>query len=56
MVNSGLMKKYLKFYDWKNVEFFYAGEIDTITSKHAGYMSCNVSSAQWNWCYGHNIA
>lgn len=56
MVNSGLMKKYLKFYDWKNVEFFYAGEIDTITSKHAGYMSCNVSSAQWNWIYGMNIA
>ncbi len=56
MVNSKLMKKFLKFYDWKPVEFFFAGEIDTITSKHAGYMSCNVSAADWRWCYGHNIA
>lgn len=56
MVNSGLMKKYLKFYEWNPVEFFYAGEMDTITSKHAGYMSCNVSSPEWRFCYGHNIA
>lgn len=56
MVNSGLMKKYLKFYEWNPVEFFYAGEMDTITSKHAGYMSCNVSSPDWRFIFGHNIA
>jgi hypothetical protein len=56
MVNSGLMKKFLKFYEWNPVEFFYAGEMDTITSKHAGYMSVNVSAADWRWIYGHNIA
>lgn len=56
MVNSGLMKKFLKFYNWKDVEFFFAGEIDTITSKHAGYMSCNVSAADWRFIYGHNIS
>ena len=56
MVNSGLMKKFLKFYEWNPVEFFYAGEIDTLTSKHAGYMSCNVSTPSWEFVFGHNIA
>jgi hypothetical protein len=56
MVNSGLMKKYLKFYEWNPVEFFYAGDIDSLTSKHVGYMSNNVSTPAWNWIYGHNIA
>jgi len=56
MVKSNQMKDYLKFYEWNPVEFFYAGDMDTLTSKHAGYMSVNVGSADWRWIYGHNVS
>lgn len=56
MINSSRMKDYLKFYDWNPVEFFFAGEFDNLTSKHAGYMSCNVSSPAWDWIYGHSVS
>ena len=56
MINSKLMKEYLAFYEWNPVEFFYAGEFDTLTSKHAGYMSCNVSAVDWRFIYGHNVS
>lgn len=56
MINSELMKEYLSFYEWNPVEFFYAGEFDTLTSKHASYMSCNVSAVSWEWIYGQNVS
>jgi len=52
-MNEKMMREYMKFLEWNPVEFFYAGEMDTITSKHAGYMSNNVSCADWRWGYGH---
>jgi len=55
MGTKNLMKDYFKYYQWSPVEFFYAGDIDTLTSKHAGYMSCNVSSPDWRPIFGHNV-
>jgi len=51
-VNEKEMKEYLYFLEWNPVEFFYAGEMDTLTSKHAAYMSNNVTTADWRWLYG----
>jgi len=56
MINSKRMKEYLGWYEWNPVEFFYAGEFDTLTSKHAGYMSVNVSAVDWRWVYGHEVS
>lgn len=56
MANSKLMKDYLSFYEWNPVEFFYAGEFDTLTSKHASYCSVNVSAVDWRWLYGHAVS
>ncbi len=56
MGTKNLMKDYFKFYQWNPVEFFYAGDIDTLTSKHAGYMSCNVSSPDWRPIFGHEVS
>lgn len=56
MANSKLMKDYLSFYEWNPVEFFYAGEFDTLTSKHASYCSVNVSAVDWRWVYGHAVS
>lgn len=56
MINSKLMKEYLSFYEWNPTEFFYAGEFDTLTSKHAGYCSVNVSAVDWRFLYGHAVS
>lgn len=56
MINSKLMKEYLSFYEWNPVEFFYAGEFDTLTSKHAGYCSINVSAVDWRFVFGHAVS
>jgi len=56
MINSKLMKEYLSFYEWNPVEFFYAGEFDTLTSKHAGYCSVNVSAVDWRFVFGHAVS
>lgn len=56
MINSKLMEEYLSIYEWNPVEFFFAGEFDTLTSKHAGYMSINVSAVDWRFVYGQNVA
>ena len=51
-VNEEEMKEYLYFLEWNPVEFFYAGDMDTLTSKHAAYMSNNVTASTWEWVYG----
>lgn len=56
MCNSKKMKRELSWYDWNPTEFFYAGEMDTLTSKHAAYMSCNVSAVDWTWVFGHEVS
>ncbi len=56
MINSKRMREYLSWYEWNPTEFFYAGEFDTLTSKHAGYMSVNVSAMDWRFIYGHNVS
>jgi len=56
MLNSKLMKKYLRFYEWNPTEFFFAGETDTLVSKHVGYMSVNVSAVDWRFVYGHAVS
>ena len=56
LINSKMMKKYMSFYEWNPTEFFYAGEMDTITSKHAGYMDVNVSTPEWRWVYGSAVS
>ena len=56
MINSKLMEEYLSFYEWNPVEFFFAGEFDTLTSKHAGYFSANVSAVDWRFVYGNNVS
>lgn len=56
MINSKLMKEYLRLYNWNPVEFYYAGEMDTLVSKHAGYMSMNVSAVDWRFIYGHAVS
>ena len=55
-INQKQMKRYLKFYEWNPVEFFYAGEVDTLVTKHVGYMSINASAANWPFVYGHAVA
>lgn len=50
------MKENLSFYNWNDTEFMYSGEADTLTSKHAGYMSCNVSAVDWRFLYGHAVS
>lgn len=56
MLNSKRMRDFLSFYEWNPTEFFYAGEFDTLTSKHAGYMSINVSAVDWRFVFGHNVS
>ena len=56
MINQKKMKEELSWYEWNPVEFFYAGEFDTLVSKHAGYMSVNVSAVDWRWLFGHAVS
>lgn len=56
LIDSKMMKRYLKLRMWERVQFFRSGEFDTITQKFAGYMSCNVSSVEWRWVYGHAVS
>ncbi len=56
MLNSKRMKEWLRWYEWNPVEFFFAGEFDTLTSKHAGYMSVNVSAVDWRFGYGNQVS
>ena len=53
---SRVMKELLGFYEWNPTEFFYAGEMDTLVTKHVGYMSCNASAADWRFLYGHSVS
>lgn len=55
MLNLKMFKRHAKFYEWNPVEFFFAGETDTLVSKHVGYMSNNVSVVDWRGIYGHNV-
>ena len=55
-LNQKQMKRFLKFYEWNPTEFFFAGEVDTLVSKHVGYMSINVSAADWRFVYGHAVS
>jgi hypothetical protein len=56
MLNSKRMKELLRYYEWNPVEFFFAGEVDTLVSKHVGYMSSNVSAVDWRFVYGHAVS
>ena len=56
LINSKQMKRFLKFYEWNTTEFFFAGEVDTLVTKHVGYRSFNVSAADWRWVFGQNPA
>lgn len=56
MINTRQMKRFLKFYEWNPTEFFHAGEVDSLVSKHVGYMSVNVSAVDWRFGYGHEVA
>jgi len=56
MLDSKLMKKYNKYRHWEGTSFFKSGEFDTITQKYAGYKSCNVSSVEWRYVFGQNVA
>lgn len=56
LIDSKRMKRYLKFRQWEPVQFFRAGEFDTITQKFAGYMSNGVSSVDWRFVYGHSVS
>jgi hypothetical protein len=56
LISSKLMKIYLGLYEWDPVQFMSSGEFDTITTKHAGYMSIAPSATDWGWIYGHNPA
>lgn len=53
---SRVMKELLAFYEWNPTEFFYAGEMDSLVTKHVGYMSVNASAADWRFLYGHNVS
>lgn len=55
-INSKQMKRFLRFYEWNPTEFFHAGEVDTLVSKHVGYMSINVSAVDWRFVYGHEVS
>lgn len=56
LIDSMVMKKYLKYRQWEPVQFFRSGEFDTITQKFAGYMSNAVSTVEWRWIYGQNVS
>ena len=56
LLDKKLMKLYLKFFVWEPVQFFRAGEFDTIAQKFAGYMSNKVGSVEWRWVYGQNVS
>ena len=56
MLNSRLTDEYLHFLEWNPTEFFYAGEMDTLVSKHAAYMSINTSAVEWRFAYGHLVS
>lgn len=55
-LNLMRFKEDASFYEWNPLEFFFAGEIDTLVSKHAGYMSNNFSVVDWMGIYGHNVS
>ena len=55
-INSKQMKRFLKFYEWNPTEFFFAGEVDTLVTKHVGFRSFNVSAVDWRWLFGDNPA
>ena len=50
------VKEYLSFYEWNPTEFLYAGEVDTLVTKHVGYSSKNVSIVDWRPVYGHQVS
>ena len=56
MINQRQMKRFLGFHEWNPVEFFNAGEFDTLVTKHVGYMSVNVSTPDWRWSFGQEVA
>jgi hypothetical protein len=56
LIDEELMKMVLKFRVWEPVQFFRAGEFDTLVQKFAGYMSNGVSTFEWRWIYGHNVS
>ena len=56
MLNLKLLKEYLSFYEWNPTEFLYAGEVDTLVTKHVGYSSKNVSIVDWRPVYGHQVS
>ena len=56
LIDSKVMKRYLKFRQWEPVQFFKSGEFDTITQKFAGYMSNGVSTVEWRFVYGHAVS
>lgn len=56
MLNLSRFKEDASFYEWNPVEFFHAGEADTLVSKHVGYMSNNVSVVDWMGAFGHEVS
>ena len=56
MLNQSRVKEDISFYEWNQVEFFFAGEVDTLVSKHVGYMSNNVAAVDWMGAFGQNVS
>jgi len=56
MANSKQLKRFWRWYDWNPVEFFFAGEVDTMVTKHVGYMSVNTAVVDWRGIYGHSVS
>lgn len=53
MLNLERWKDESGFYVWNDTEFFFAGEVDTLVSKHVGYSSKNAAATDWRGIYGH---
>ena len=54
LIDSELLRRNAEFIEYNPIEFFFAGEFDTINSKHACYMSCATSVDDWKGIYGQN--
>lgn len=56
MIDERIMRMVLKYRIWEPTQFFRSGEFDTLVQKYAGYMSVAVSTVEWRWIYGHEVA
>ena len=49
LIDSGLMKRFLKWYDRKPLEFGMENDFDTFAAKFRGYMRFGYGWSDWRW-------